>query len=136
MRGRACRVRAARWALVEVRVGPSSPAVLLEAGRCRWVPGWPYYLAASMAHRGQGDDATMVLLGWCLVRQWIHVPALTHCGGASFSSSSKWWTLLLFTETGTHSSNCARSSTTLSWCRGRFPWSRAADHRDSPDAVH
>ena len=30
----------------------------------------------------------------------IHVPASTYCGGASFSSSSKWWTLLLFTETG------------------------------------
>ena len=77
-------------------MGPSSPAVLLVAGRCRWVPGWPYYLAASMAHRqwAQGDDATMVLLGWCLVRQWMHVPASSYCGGASFSSSSKWWTLL------------------------------------------
>ena len=27
---------------------------------------------------------TMVLLGWCLVPQWIHVPALTYCGGALF----------------------------------------------------
>ena len=32
---------------------PALPAVLLVAGRCRWVPGWPYYLAASVAHRQQ-----------------------------------------------------------------------------------
>ena len=34
-------------------MGPSSPAVLLVAGRCRWVPGWPCQLAASMALRQQ-----------------------------------------------------------------------------------
>ena len=33
-------------------------------------------------------------------------------------------------------SNCARLSTTLSWLRGRFPWSRAADHRDFLVAVY
>ena len=33
-------------------------------------------------------------------------------------------------------SNCARSSTTLSWRRGRFLWCCAADHRDFPVAVH
>ena len=89
--------------------------------------GWPLPMGLKLAilfgglhgssAAGHGDDATMELLCWCLVRQWIHVPALTYYGGASFSSSSKWWTLLLFTETGTHSSHCARSSTTLSWCR-------------------
>ena len=86
--------------------------------------GWPLPMGPRLAilsgglhgssAEGQDDDATMVLLGWCLVRQWIHVPSLTYCGGASFRSSSKWWTLLLFTETVTHSSNCARSSTSLS----------------------
>ena len=30
-----------------------------------------------------------MLLDWCLVRQWIHVPALTYYGSASFRSSSK-----------------------------------------------
>ena len=74
--------------------------------------GWPMPMGPSLAilsdglHGSsavdKGDDATMVLLGWCLVRQWIQVPASTCCGGASFSSSSKWWTLLLFTETGAH----------------------------------
>ena len=108
--------------------------------------GWPLPMGPRLAilsgglhgssAEGQDDDDTMVLLGWCLVRQWIHVPALTYCGGASFRSSSKWWTLLLFTETVTHSSNCARSSTSLSWRRGRFLWSRAADHSDSPIAVY
>ena len=34
-----------------VRVGPGSPAVLLVVGRGRRVPGWPYYLAAPVAHR-------------------------------------------------------------------------------------
>ena len=79
--------------------------------------GWPLPMGHRPAIRygglhgssavGHGDVATMVLLGWCLVRQWIQVPASTYCGGASFSSSSKWWILLLFTETGTHSVNCA-----------------------------
>ena len=79
--------------------------------------GWPLPMGHRPAVRygglhgssavGHGDVATMVLLGWCLVRQWIQVPASTCCGGASFSSSSKWWILLLFTETGTHSVNCA-----------------------------
>ena len=79
--------------------------------------GWPLPMGHRLAIRygglhgssavGHGDVATMVLLGWCLVRQWIHVPASTYCGGPSFSSSSKWWILLLFTETGTHSVNCA-----------------------------
>ena len=88
--------------------------------RCEWVPArqrYCWWLAAADGSRvghtiwrppwligsGQGDDSTMVLLGWCLVRQWIPVPASTYCGGASFSSSSKWWILLLFTETGAHS---------------------------------
>ena len=75
--------------------------------------GWPLPVGPRLAilsgglhgssAAGQGDDATMVLLGWCLVRQWIHVPASAYCGGAFFSSSSEWWILLLFTETGTHS---------------------------------
>ena len=42
-------------------MGPSSPAVLLVAGRYRWVPGWPYYLAASMAHR---QRARVTMLWW------------------------------------------------------------------------
>ena len=73
--------------------------------------GWPLPMGPRLAilfgglhgssAEGQDDDDTMVLLGCCLVRQWIHVPALTYCGGASFSSSSKWWILLLFAETGT-----------------------------------
>ena len=47
--------------------------------------GWPLAMGPRLAipsgglhgssAAGQGDDATMVLLGWCLVRQWIHVPA-------------------------------------------------------------
>ena len=37
--------------LVGVRVGPGSPAVLLVVGRGRWVPDWPYYLAAPVVHR-------------------------------------------------------------------------------------
>ena len=48
-----------------VRLGPVSPAVLLVIGRVRWVTGWPYHLAASVAHR-QSARVT------CLVRQWIH----------------------------------------------------------------
>ena len=43
--------------------GSSSPAVLLVAGRCRWVPGWPHYLAASMTHR---QWARVTMLRWCL----------------------------------------------------------------------
>ena len=54
---------------------------------------------------GHGDDAVVELLCWCLVRQWIQVPASTYCGGASFCSSSNWW-ILLFTETGSHSATC------------------------------
>ena len=56
-----------RW--WRVRVGPSSPAVLLVAGRCRWVSGWPYHLAASMAHRQRArvtmcyDGASGLVLG-------------------------------------------------------------------------
>ena len=66
--------------------------------------GWPLPMGRRPAIRygglhgssavGHGDVATMVLLGWCLVRQWIHVPASSYCGGAYFSSSSKWWILL------------------------------------------
>ena len=68
----------------------------------------------------QGDDATKVLLGWCLVRQWIHVPASSYCGGAYFSSSSKWWISSSLQRQVRTVSNCAKSSTTLSWRRGRF----------------
>ena len=105
--------------------------------------GWPLPMGHRLAIRygglhgssavGHGDVATVVL-GWCLVRQWIHVPASTYCGGASFSSSSKWWILLLFTETGTHSVKLCKSSTSLSWRSCRFLW--AVCHCDSPVAVH
>ena len=43
-------------------MGPSSPAALLVAGRCRWVTGWPYDMAASMAHR---QWAMVMWLRWC-----------------------------------------------------------------------
>ena len=58
-------VRGVRQSLVWARVGPSSPAILLVAGLCRWVPGWPCHLAAAVAHR---QRARMT----CLVWQWIH----------------------------------------------------------------
>ena len=103
-------VRAARWALVGVASGtPAHHRHCWWLAACRWVTGWPYDMAASMAHR---QWAMVTWLRWCSwagawFRQCIHVPASTYCGGASFSPSSKWWILLLFTETGTHSVNCA-----------------------------
>ena len=61
-------------------------------------PSWPLPIGRRPAIRygglhgssavGHGDIATMVLLSWCLVRQWRQVPASTYCGGASFCSSS------------------------------------------------
>ena len=39
---------------------PCSPAILLVAGRCRWVPGWPHHLAAAVAHR---QRARVTVLG-------------------------------------------------------------------------
>ena len=48
--------------LVGVRVGPGSPAVLLVVGRGRWVPGWPYCLAAPVAHR---RVSSKVLVPYC-----------------------------------------------------------------------
>ena len=85
---------------------------------------------------GHGDNASMVLLGWCLFRQWIHVPASTNCGGAYFSSSSKWWILLLFTGTGTHRVKLCKVVDYPVMAQRTFPWSRAADHRDFPVAVY
>ena len=91
--------------------------------------GWPLPMGPRLAilsgglHGSsavQGDDATKVLLGWCLVRQWIHVPASSYCGGAHFSSSSKWWICSSLQRQVRTVSNCAKSSTTLSWRRGRF----------------
>ena len=97
--------------------------------------GWPLPMGHRPAIRhgglhgssavGHSDVATMVLLGWCLVRQWIQVPASTYCGGASFCSSSKWWILLFLQRqvrtvqtcyaavTFTHSANCAERDTQL-----------------------
>ena len=91
--------------------------------------GWPLPMGHRPAIRygglhgssavGHGDVATMVLLGWFLVRQWIQIPASTYCGGATFCSSSKWWILLFLRRQGrtvqtchaavtcTHSANCA-----------------------------
>ena len=66
MRGGLCSgVRRVRQLLMGARVGPSSPALLLVAGLCRWVTGWSCHLAAAVAHRAW----TRVT---CLVRQWIH----------------------------------------------------------------
>ena len=108
--------------------------------------GWPLPMGPRLAMpsgglhgssaAGQGDDAVVELLCWCLVRQWIHVPASAYCGGASFSSSSELDTAVMLQRQVRTVSNCARSSTTLSWRRGRFPWSRAADQRYFPVAVY
>ena len=78
---------------------------------------------------GHGDDASMI-------RQWIHVPASTYCGGAHFSSSSKWWILLFFTETGTHRVKLCKVVDYPVMAQRTFPWSCAADHRDFPVAVY
>ena len=82
---------------------------------CWWLAGCGGLHGSSAV--GHGDVATMVFLGWCLVRQWIPVPASTYCGGASFSSSSKWLILLLFTETGTHSANLLCCSDLYPQCK-------------------
>ena len=67
MRGGLCSgVRGVRQLLMGARVGPSSPAILLVAGLCRWVTGWSCHLAAAVAHRQRARVT-------CLVRQWIHV---------------------------------------------------------------
>ena len=110
-------------------MGPSSPAVLLVAGRCRWVPGWPYYLATSMAHRHR---AKVTMLG-STVDTCSSVDVL---GGASFSSSSKWWILLLFTETGTHSVKLCKVVDCPVIAQRTFPLVSSADHRDFPVAVY
>ena len=65
--------------LVGVRVGPGSPAVLLVVGRVRWVTGWPYNMAALVAHRQRArvtgawfDSGYM----FC-VSSWVLVPYCT-----------------------------------------------------------
>ena len=79
------------------------------------------------------------------------------CSVPRFSSSTEWWflplcyrdwyaqcqTVLFWTgydvpvvvQCQVHSSRSSWSSTSLSWRRGRFLWSRAADHRYFPVAV-
>ena len=99
--------------------------------------GWPLPMGHRLAIRygglhgssavGHGDVATMVLLGWCFVRQWIQVPASTYCGGASFCSSSVVDTAL-FTVTGTHSANCAND-------RRAFPGAALGPVFDMPVVV-
>ena len=100
--------------------------------------GWPLPMGHRPAIRygglhgssavGHGDVATMVLLSWCLVRQWIQVPASTYCGGASFCSSSSGG-YCSFTETGSHSATCyaAVTCTHSANC--------ADDRRDFPGAA-
>ena len=89
--------------------------------------GWPLPMGHRPAIRygglhgssavGHGDVATMVLLGWCLVRQWIQVPASTYCGGASFLFIVKVVDTALFTETGTHSANLLCCSDVYPQCK-------------------
>ena len=62
-----------------VRVGPSSPAVLLVVGRVRWVTGRPHNMAAPVAHRQRArvigawfDSGYMVC-----VNSWVLVPYST-----------------------------------------------------------
>ena len=67
----------------------------------------------------QGDDATKVLLGWYLVRQWIHVPASSYLEVPISVHRQSGGFALLQRQVCTVS-NCAKSSTTLLWRRGRF----------------
>ena len=81
--------------------------------------GWPLPMGPRLAilsgglhgssAEGQDDDDTMVLLGWCLVRQWIHVPGLTYCGGASF----------VHRQSGGHCSYVQRQLRTVQTVQGR-----------------
>ena len=93
-------------------------------------------LHGSSASR-QGDDVMVELLSWCLVRQWIQVPAVAVLWRCLFQFIVRVVDTADMLQRQVRTvSNCARSSTTLSWRRARFPWSRAADQRDFPVAVH
>ena len=81
--------------MLGVRVGPSSPAVLLVAGRCRWVTGWPYYLAASMAHRQRSRVTLLRRCFWSVAwfdsgimfqrRRTVEVPISVHRQSGGFA---------------------------------------------------
>ena len=101
--------------------------------------GWPLPMGPRLAIlsgglHGSSAVGRVTMLRWCF---WAGAGSTVDtCSSLVSSVHRQWWLLLLFAETGTHSSNCARLSTTLSWRRGRFPWSRAADHSDSQVAVY
>ena len=85
---------------------------------------------------GQGDDASMVLLGWCLVRQWIHVPASTYYVGCLFQFIVKVVdTALIYRGRYAQFTLCKVVDNPV-MVRMTFPLVSCRDHRDSPVAVH
>ena len=101
--------------------------------------GWPLPMVHRPAIRygglhgssavGHGDDATMVLLGWCMVQQWIHVPALTYFGGP-FS---------VHRSSGGHCSYLQRQVCTVQTCYAAVTCTHSAncadDRQDFPGAA-
>ena len=102
-------------------MGPSSSAALLVAGRCRWVAGRPYDVAASMAHR---QWAMVTLLQWCSWagawfdsgykfqrRRTVEVPISVHRQSGGYCSYLQRQVRTVQTcyaaVTCTHSANCA-----------------------------
>ena len=66
-----------------------------------------------------------------LVRQWIHITASLRVFLGMFPYSAQCLVL-----SGPRYALVTESSISLSWCRGRFPWSCcAADHSNSPVAA-
>ena len=110
--------------------------------------GWPLWMGPRLAilsgglhgpsAPGHGDDAMVEFLSWCVVRQWIQVPAVAVLWRCLFQFIVRVVDTAVMLQRQVHTvSNCARSSKTLSWRRLHFfCWSRAADHRDFPVAVH
>ena len=89
--------------------------------RCRWDPGWPYYLAASMAHR---QRARVTMLRWCFWagawfdsgymfqrRRTVEVLFSVHRQSGGYCSYSQRQVCTVqtcyATVTCTHSANCA-----------------------------
>ena len=87
--------------------------------------GWPLPMGPRLAilsgglhglsAAAQGDDAMEELLSWCLVRQWIQVPAVAELWRCLFQFIVRVVDTAVMLQRQVRTvSNCARSSTTLS----------------------